>query len=99
MTSDDSWLNKIPIPNDDVAWRMVDDEAIIIEPMTSQATVLNPVAARLWELADGKRAVAELIDTIVVEYDVKPAVAEEDAREFFGVLAKRGLLSYRDAAE
>ncbi len=94
MSSTEDWLNKVPTQNDDAAWRMVDDECIIIVPETSQATVLNPVAARIWELADGKRMMSEVIALIVEEYDVTPEAAEQDAREFTSELVKRGLLAF-----
>jgi len=92
-SSNDPWLNRVPVQNQDVAWRMVDEECIIIVPETSQATVLNPVGARLWELSDGKRTVGQIVLALVDEYDVDPKVAEDDARDFMEQLAKRGLLS------
>ena len=93
MSSADNWLKRVPVQNPDVAWRMVDEECIIIVPETSQATVLNPVGARIWELADGSRAMGQILEQLVNDYDVEPQVAEDDAREFLEHLVKRGLVS------
>ena len=40
MGSPDNWYHKVPVQNEDVAWRIVDEECIIIQPETSQATVV-----------------------------------------------------------
>jgi hypothetical protein len=47
---------------------------------------LNEVGARVWELLDGRRSVADLRDSIVAEFDVSPDRAEADILEFLGKL-------------
>ena len=89
-----SWHGKVPLQNPDLAWRMVDDECIIVDPQGSQATVLNPVGARIWDLMDGKRTLGEILGMVLQEYAVEPAQAELDAREFTEDLAKRKLISF-----
>ena len=84
-------LTRVPTQNDDLAWRIVDDECIIVDPVGSQATVLNSLGASIWSLIDGKRTVSEIVDGIVAEYDVSRAVAEVDAKEFFESLFDRKL--------
>ena len=86
------WQQVVPVQNPDLAWRMVDDECIIVDPQGSQATVLNPVGSRIWELVDGKRTFAEIVQQILVEYAVEPSQAEADAREFAEELSKRKLI-------
>jgi hypothetical protein len=96
MGSADEWADKIPVQNQDVAWRVVDEECIIIHPETSQATVLNTVGARIWELADGKLTAGQIVDALEAEYDVQRDVVERDAREFLNDLAGRKILELRD---
>ena len=96
MGSPEDWIDKIPVQNQDVAWRVVDEECIIIHPETSQATVLNSVGARIWELADGKNTAGQIVATLEEEYEVKREVAENDAREFLTDLAKRKILELQD---
>ena len=71
-----------------------DDECIIVDPVASQATVLNSLGARIWSLIDGKRTVSDIVGEIVSEYDVTHAVAEGDAREFFESLFERKLAQF-----
>lgn len=90
----DEWQQRIPVQNPDLAWRMVDDECIIIDPQGSQATVLNSVGSFIWELVDGKHTVATIIEKVQHEFEVEPARAEADAREFLEDLTKRSLIRY-----
>jgi len=98
MSSMDNWLGRVPIQNGDAAWRLIDDEAIIVMPETALATVLNQVAARIWELIDGKRTLGQIVDMIVLEYDVDAATAEKDAQSFVNELTARGLIGYEGDA-
>ena len=90
----DNWLDKIPVQNDDMVWRVVDDECIIVDPQGSQATVLNPLGTRIWELSDGKRTMADIVDRILIEYQVERPRAEADARDFVSDLHLRKLISF-----
>jgi len=49
---------------------------------------LNEVAARIWELIDGKRNMGEIRDTIVEEFEVTPQEAEKDLVEHLQQLEK-----------
>ena len=93
MTSNDEWLQKVPIQNDDMAWRVVDDECIIVDPQGSTATVLNAVGARIWELCDGKRTVDDIITQLIDEFSVERDQAVADVTSFVDDLTKRDLLT------
>ena len=92
MSSTDDVMHRVFQQNDDMAWRIVDDECIIVDPQGSTATVLNPTGARIWELVDGKRTVASIVDEIVDEYDADRAQVEADAREFVEDLLGKDLI-------
>ena len=49
---------------------------------------LNEVAARIWELIDGKRKAKEIKDKIVGEFEVTPEKAEKDLIELLQKLEK-----------
>ena len=92
--SSNNWHKRIPVQNPDVAWRMVDDECIIVDPQGSQATVLNPVGSRIWELVDGKRNVGSIVEQILAEYAVDADRADADALGFVDELKKRNLIRF-----
>ena len=86
-------LTDVPRQARGVVGRTVDDEAVLIHPEQGKIRVLNSVGARLWELADGRRSVAELAAVIAGEYEVSLAQAESDALRFCTDLVGRGLLT------
>lgn len=54
--------------------------------------VLNETGARIWDLVDGQRSLAEIRDHLVQEYDVEPDVAGADLEEMVGQLQEMGML-------
>lgn len=53
---------------------------------------LNPTAARIWELIDGRRTIAEIYQQILLEFEVDPAQAGADMNEFVAALQSEGAL-------
>jgi hypothetical protein len=82
----------MPVHTPEVVSRLVDGEAVVVHPRQGMIRVLNPVGARLWELADGRRKVAELVETIVREYAVDQERARNEVLAFLADLAQRGIL-------
>ena len=54
---------------------------------------LNEVGARVWELLDGRRRVADVCDLVTGEFEVDRATAETDVLEFLGTLQTLGALT------
>ena len=79
-------------PQAGVVAHVVDGEAVLVQPDRRMVSVLNPVAARIWELADGRRTLAEIAALICEEFMVEPAQAQADVLEFAGLLQSKGLV-------
>lgn len=77
-----------------VASRLFNGEAVLIDPAQNKVRMLNPVGSRIWELADGSRTLAEIIDTLVAEFEVEPAQAAASVRAFVEELVARELLTW-----
>jgi len=76
-----------------VVWRAFDDEIAIVAPWAGQVHTLTDVAARCWELADG-RTVEQIMEVLLQEFDVEPEVLRKDLEEFLDELDKRKLLEW-----
>ena len=57
---------------------------------------LDEVGARIWELIQKPRAVEEVQDVILNEYDVDPAGGKRDVVSLLQELADKGLVEVRD---
>jgi len=80
---------RLPIykKSDSIVFRKIADEFILV-PIRQNVgdlesiSTLNEVAARIWELIDGKMKVREIKDKIIEEFEVTPQKAEKDLIEY-----------------
>jgi len=88
-----SLLDKVYKKSDSIVSRRIADEFILV-PIRQNVgdlesiSTLNEVAARIWELIDGKKKVREIKDKIVEEFEVTPQQAEKDLIEYLKQLKK-----------
>ncbi len=86
-------LKSIPIKNKEVtAWRIIDDQAMIVNLRENTFNVLNPVATRILELLDGKTTIEDIIRRIHQEFEVDMVKAQGDCLEFVDQLVWAGLV-------
>jgi hypothetical protein len=84
------------VRDESVVARLVGQEFLLVPTRANVAEmdhifVLNPVAARIWELLDGKRTITEIGALICDEFDVDSASVERDVAEFLDKLLSVGI--------
>jgi len=94
--SSDNLMDKYVARSPEAAWRVIEGEALIITPRESTLHSLNPVGTSIWEHADGRTRVSEIVDAITEEFDVDRARAEEDVKEFLQQLLEQGIIKISD---
>ena len=95
MISSDS----CPRRSEDVVWRMIDDEVVILTADGREIHTLNKVGSIIWELADGTRSIIEIVRSIYERFDVDFEVAKVDVLEFVAQLVDKNLLHILPAGE
>lgn len=75
-----------------VAWQIVDGEAIVVDLDSGKTLGLNPTATFLWSHLDGRDA-RQLADELMSEFDVERAEAEHDVADFLRILNERNLIA------
>jgi t-SNARE complex subunit (syntaxin) len=85
-------LNQIPKPVLGVTGQVVDGEAVLVLPDKGEVKVLNEVGARIWELADGTRTIAEIAELLTQEFEVDIQKAQNDALIFLQQLEQKGVI-------
>ena len=84
----------------DFVHRRIADELLIV-PIASNfgdlesIFTLNEVGARIWDLLDGERSVADIATVIVDEYAVDQETAAQDVAEFLDQLESIGAVKGR----
>jgi Coenzyme PQQ synthesis protein D (PqqD) len=77
-----------------VAARVLGGEMMIMSAVDSKLFSLNDVATAIWEAADGRTPLSEIVEQrVCAEFDVPADVAYRDAEQLVEELATRGILS------
>jgi hypothetical protein len=86
-------VNSVPVPNQQVIGRIVDNEAVLVSPGKGEVKVLNEVGSRIWSLIDGQRSVEDIAGCICLEFKVSLVDAENDTMAFIRQLADKNIIS------
>jgi hypothetical protein len=86
-----------PSKKSDLVTRTVSSETLILPVRAGVASLesiftLNGVGAAVWDLIDGRRTMAAIVDQVREAFDVDPAEAERDVSEFLADLCEAGLV-------
>jgi hypothetical protein len=73
-------------------------EAAILNVKSGVYYGLDPVGARIWNLMQEPRAVAEIQSVITDEYDVEPDRCARDLAELLNKLLAEGLIEVQDGS-
>ena len=87
------YLERCYQKNPDIVSRKIADEYILVPIRQNVGDLesiytLNEVAARIWELIDGKKKVKEIKGKIMEEFEVTPEEIEKDLTELLQKLEK-----------
>lgn len=75
-----------------VAWRRIDQEAVILDLNTSVYYTLNETAAAAWELLGSGTSRQEVIDALTEEFETSRPQASSDVDELLLYLKRENLL-------
>lgn len=73
------------------------EEACILNLKNSVYYGLDPVGARVWELLRAPHTVSDILNTLLLEYDVDSEVCQRDLFELLENLHGEGLIELRAA--
>ncbi|MEW5950153.1 MAG: PqqD family peptide modification chaperone [Thermodesulfobacteriota bacterium] len=82
-----------------IAWRIIAGQAVIVNLQMGIFNVLNPVATRIWELADGQMGIEEISQRIYQEFEISRNTARIDCLELINQLLSKGLVTLFPAQE
>jgi hypothetical protein len=68
-------------------------ETIVIDTRSREVHCLNPTAARIWDLLEAETTIAELVQTLSVEYNVDRETLTTEVGAFMDEMAAKGLLT------
>ncbi len=80
-----------------IAARMLAGEMMVMNSTDSTFFTLNEVATAIWQAADGRTPLREIVRSQVCEqFDIDAEQAESDAQQFVTELSQHGILLVSD---
>jgi hypothetical protein len=76
----------------DVLFRLLGDEAVLVNLNTGRYLGLNPVGARMWDVLATASSIQAACDDLLQEYEVEPAQLCADLGEFIDQLLDQKLI-------
>ncbi len=81
-----------------IASRLLGGEMMIMSAADSTFFTLNPVATVIWQAADGRTPLSEIVAAhVCAEFDVDPETAQRDVERFVDQLSSHGILQVSDS--
>jgi hypothetical protein len=86
-------INKyISIKADNIAYRIIDGEAVIVDLKTSTFHTLNPVGSFIWEELDGQNTLKDIAEKLSQEFEVDLETSENDCVDFINDLLDKDMV-------
>jgi hypothetical protein len=85
--------NHVPRTRPQLAERIIDGEALIVNADRGEIVVLNETGAFIWPLLDGRRDLAQITAAVCERFDIDAATARADVEAFLDALEARGALA------
>jgi pyrroloquinoline quinone biosynthesis protein D len=85
-------MDERPRRRDGLLAQRAADSRVVLDPASGRYYALDEVSARIWDLCDGSRSVAAMVDDLAAEYDAPREEIEADVLSFLAELAGEGLV-------
>lgn len=80
--------------NDDILWKIIDDETMILNKKTGWYYSLDEVGTQIWRLFHNNKSVLETAEKISSKYSVNLKTAEKDILDLINKLKKENIIAF-----
>jgi hypothetical protein len=81
--------------NEKIPWRLIEEEAILLDLEEGEVVRLNPVGAEIWNAIDGMCTVEEIVAHICRTFEVSHRTAGRDVNRFLKQLLRHEMVEER----
>lgn len=81
--------------NEKIPWRLIEEEALLLDLEEGEVLRLNPVGAEIWNAIDGTRTVDDIVAHIQGTFEVTEKQAARDVQRFLKQLLRHELVEER----
>ena len=80
---------------ENVIFRDLDDEMIIMDMNSGKYFGLNETGARIWSLLNENQKIKDIIEKLSDEYDITKEQCEKEVKKFISTLLEKGLIDVK----
>lgn len=84
--------NHCYIKNGQIIFKEIEGAPVLVDPYRRTLIKLDPVAAEIWKLLDGKRSVDGIIESLGGTFEVDKEELEKDVSDFIKDLTRREIV-------
>lgn len=77
-----------------IPWRMIEDEAVLVDIDRGEVIQLDEVGAQVWKDIDGNLSVGEIVSAVCSRFEVAKDTAAADILEFLNELSQKGAIDH-----
>lgn len=78
--------------NKKIPWRIVEDEAILVNVAAAAIIHLNEAGAEIWRCIEADTPIRQIIGHICDTFDINEETARNDTLEFVELLSQKGVV-------
>ncbi len=87
-------MNKyISIKKNNIAYRIINGEVVIVNLKKSTFHTLNPVATFIWEQLDGQATLSDIVERLSQEFEIDRETSENDCVDFINDLLNKDMIT------
>jgi hypothetical protein len=90
------YSEKYVVRNKDMIWRMVGDEAFIIDKDGTKIHQLNSIGSEIWKISEGNLTIRQIIENICNNFEIAEVQAKADTIQFVENMLSQGLVELKD---
>ena len=87
---------KYVVRNKDMIWRMVGNEAFIIDKDGTKIHQLNRVGSEIWKISEGNLTIRQIVENICNSFEIAEVQAKADTIQFIENMLSQGLVELKD---
>ncbi len=89
-------LSTIPVQNEEVAYHKVENEGLLVHGQKGKVRTVNSVGDFIWNLIDGRKSVAQIIDQVKSAFTYQVDTIKNDVIHFLQELSDRSLIYFKE---
>lgn len=83
------------IKNGQTAYRNIDTEGLIMNPLDNTLHSLNEVACSVWEFINEERKISDIVTMVLENYEADSETVTRDVIEYITALQEQGLVTVK----